>query len=467
MTEVEFSTDESRIIGHTDTTLLPEMATRLGLAIGTFFGQQSMIATSRDFRRDSWMLKRALSGGVLGTGVDIMDLHAASTSTLQFVVRRFGASGGVSFTGAHYIDGEVSVRVLDSSGNELERKDLQRIIDIARSGEFTRVPKDQVGIIESVENSTEIYLKALLNFIKSSAIREANYRVVVDCSLGPTALTAPNILSELLVDVVSMNAHLISPQVVLPNPQSIQRVSKAITAIDADLGLILDVEGVKLVALDNEGRLITPEDLTALLIWENLKTRKGTIILSHLYTKRFDEAFEGVGAKIVRAKDTPGNIGRLISQERAIIGATDNGKLFAPVWGAETDGLLSALTLLEVLTVRQMSLSEVMKEFDSKRSRAEVVSRMVTSIPLPDNVSQLKFWRVLNHKAKESGQYFRDTLVGLKIELGSGFGHFMTSLKEREVELIVETSKPSEFASLCDRCQELAREAIEEIQGYT
>ena len=122
---MKFSIDESRIVGLVDDVLIPEVAVKLGLAIGTFFGKKSVIAASRDHRSDSHMIKRALSGGLMATGIDILDLHAAPTSTLQFIVRRFGCDGGLSFTGGHYLDGEISIRILDGSGNELAKEDLE------------------------------------------------------------------------------------------------------------------------------------------------------------------------------------------------------------------------------------------------------------------------------------------------------------------------------------------------------
>ncbi|MHA2363028.1 MAG: hypothetical protein ACXAC7_03655 [Candidatus Hodarchaeales archaeon] len=458
---MEFSIDEGRIVGHTDETLFPEFATKLGLALGTFFGKGSIIATTRDFRKDSRMLKRSLSGGLMGTGVDILDLHAAPTSTLQFVVRRFGASGGISFTGAHYLEGEISIRILDSTGNEIEHENLNKIFDIALNGNFARVSRNEIGIHDTIENSMDIYHKALMNFVKNDTIAKANFRLIVDCSLGPVASVVPNIFSDLNIDIVTMNAHRIAPQEVLPNPQSIQRVSKAITAINADLGFIIDVEGVKLVALDNEGQIIPPEDLCALLIWQNLQTRKGPVVLSKLFTHRFDEVFESLGAKIVRTEDSPGNIGRQISLERAVIGATDNGKLYNPIWGAETDGTLSALTLLQDMEQRQENLADLIKYFENHRSRAEKVSRMITKIPLPSKVSQLEFFR----KLTRNGTFMRDTLVGIKLEVMSGFGHFMSSTIEKEVQLIVETPISQDFASICDRCQELAENTINELKS--
>ncbi len=433
--KLKFSIDESRIVGLVDDALIPEIAVKLGLAIGTFFGKKSVIAASRDHRSDSHMIKRAVSGGLMATGVDILDLHAAPTSTLQFIVRRFGCDGGLSFTGAHYLDGEISIRIMDGSGNELEKEDLERIAEIADLESYSRVKKASIGTIEPIENASQVYKNALATFVDKKIFDQKNFRVVLDLSLGPASLSVPQVFSELNIDVVTINAHrsnIINKEgVIFPNPQSLKRVSDAVKAVNADLGAIIDVEGVKVVFVDDKGIIYPPEDTAAFLIYHSLKKRQGNIILSKLFTKRFDETLKGIGAEVIRAQDLPGDIGRLINSERAVIGATDNGKIYNPIWGAETDGALSALTLLTILATNKKSLSDMMQEFESMKSRSEIISRMETTIALPDSLSQFNFFRKIRHAQNYK---IRDSLIGIKIELEEGgVCHFLTGSGEKEI----------------------------------
>ena len=463
---MKFSIDESRIVGLVDDILLPEVAVKLGLAIGTYFGKKSVIAASRDHRSDSHMIKRSLSGGLMAAGVDILDLHAAPTSTLQFIVRRFGCDGGLSFTGAHYLDGEMSIRIMDSSGNELTKDDLEKIAEMAELETFKRAKKHEIGIIEQIENASQVYKAALSTFVDKKIYMTKNFRAVLDLSLGPASLSVPAVFSELNVDVVSINAHrsnIINKEGVLfPNPQSIKRVCDAVISVKADIGAIIDVEGVKVVFVDDKGRFYPTEDTAAFLIYHSLKKRQGNIILSKLFTRRFDETFKSMGAEIIRAKDTPGDIGRLMTSERAVIGATDNGKIYNPIWGAETDGALSTLTLLSILATTGKPLSALMLEFEDLRSKSEVISRMKRTINLPEKLSQLEFFRAVRHLR----QYrIRDSLIGIKIDLeDGGVGHFMVGATDNDIKILVETSNSSKIASQTDECVALAMQAIQNVK---
>ena len=462
--KLEFSIDDSRIVGLVDEVLIPELAVKLGMAIGTFFGKKSVIAASRDHRSDSHMIKRALSGGLMATGIDILDLHAAPTSTLQFIVRRFGCDGGLSFTGAHYLDGETSIRIMDGAGNELEKHDLERIAEIADLESYQRVKKNEIGSIEPIENAMAVYKNGLATFVDKKIFSQKNFRVVLDLSLGPASLSVPAVFSELNIDVVTINAHRSSiinrEGVIFPNPQSLWRVTDAVKAVKADLGAIIDVEGVKVIFVDDKGRFYAPEDTAAFLIYHSLKKRQGNIILSKLFTKRFDETFKSMGSEIIRTTDKPGDIGRLITSERAVIGATDNGKIYNPIWGAETDGALSTLTLLSILALNKRPLNNLMQEFEDLRSKSEIISRMKRTVNLPESLSQLDFFRAVRHK---KNFLVRDSLIGIKHELNDGgVGHYMVGSNEREIKILVESTDSSKIASQIDSCVELAMEIIEE-----
>jgi phosphomannomutase len=281
--------------------------------------------------------------------------------------------------------------------------------------------------------------------------------------LGPLSISIPGVFSDLNIDVVTINAHRTSiinkEGEIFPNPHSIRRVSYAVNAVNADLGIIIDVEGVKVLFVDDKGVFYCPEDTAAFLIYHSLKKRNGNIILSKLFTRRFDEALIGLGAKIIRTPDSPGNIGRFITSERAVTGATDNGKIFNPIWGAETDGTLSALTLLSILAINRKPLSNLMEEFENKKTKYETVSRMDTTIQLPSNLTQLSFFRAVRQMQHYN---IRDSLIGIKLDLeGGSVGHYLTSLKENEIKILVESTNSAQIAQLLDTCVELAKRVIQ------
>jgi phosphomannomutase len=456
---MKFLIDESRIVGLVEDKLTSEVAVKLGLAIGTYYGKKSVIATARDFRSDSHMIKRAISSGLMATGIEILDLHAAPTSALQFIVRKFGCDGGISFTGAHYLDGEISVRLLDSTGNELEKSELEKIAGYAERSDFSRVKtKFEIGGIEGIENSMQVYKNALMSFVDRVLISKSGFKAVLDLSLGPISVSVPTLFTDLNIDLTTMNAHRTSAinkvGALFPDPDSILTIEKAVRAVEANLGIIIDVEATKTLFISDQGNIIQPEDAAAFLIHHTLKTRSGTVILSELFTKRYDKAFLDIeGTKIRRVPDSPGNIGRTMENERAVIGATDNGKVYNPLWGAESDGTLTSLTMLLILARSKSSLSKLMDNFIEVNSDNESIFREKQIVELK-NISQLNFFRKLR---QEKSYKVRDSLIGIKIPFEEGVVHFYLGKEKNEVNILGETSDENKLNLLMTKCLDLVK----------
>ena len=95
-----FGTDGVRGVINIDLT--PELAMKIGLAAGTFFGEDSRILIGRDVRRGGKMLQKAVVAGLLSAGVKVYDAGLLPTPTLQFAVKHFGFDGGIIITAVSY-----------------------------------------------------------------------------------------------------------------------------------------------------------------------------------------------------------------------------------------------------------------------------------------------------------------------------------------------------------------------------
>jgi len=106
--------------------ITPELAAKIGGAVGTYLGSGVMVV-AREFNNNNRMLKRAFIGGLMSTGVNILNLHSAPVPVLQFCIRRFGAESGVYFGNGSASEGIVQIRFFDSSGIEYDKSNLESI----------------------------------------------------------------------------------------------------------------------------------------------------------------------------------------------------------------------------------------------------------------------------------------------------------------------------------------------------
>ena len=231
--ELESVAKGGRITAFSNTVLTPELAALLGCAMGSYLDKNAVVMVGRDYRRDTRMLKRSFSGGLLAAGIELIDLHGIPTSILQFSVRRFGADAGVIFTRSHNLAGMVSIKLIDSTGVEFERKQVNKIIEIAKKGELRRVSSPEVGWI-SVADAMKIYDRALAGFFSHNMeiMRSKNLKVVVDCACGPASRIMPDLLNEFGCEIITLNAHRPRNPLFLPNPESLVRVRETVRALN-------------------------------------------------------------------------------------------------------------------------------------------------------------------------------------------------------------------------------------------
>ncbi len=88
------------IRGLANKELTPEIAIKIGAAIGIFF-KRGTLAVGYDARTSGPMLAKAVIAGLNSTGCNVLLAGMAPTPTLQFAVKKHKADGGVIITASH------------------------------------------------------------------------------------------------------------------------------------------------------------------------------------------------------------------------------------------------------------------------------------------------------------------------------------------------------------------------------
>ncbi|MFX0014952.1 MAG: hypothetical protein ACFFB2_07515 [Promethearchaeota archaeon] len=418
-----------RIMAFSNTELTPELAALLGGAMGTTLEPKSVVMVGRDYRRDSRMLKRAFSGGLMGSGVELIDLRAVPTSVLQFSVRRFGADAGVMVTRSHNLAGMVSIKLFDSTGIEFQRKETEKVIENAINREIRRTSSTEVGWI-SVTDAMKIYDRALAGFFSENKItmKEAKLRVVIDCACGPTSLIMPDLLSEFGCEVITLNAHRPRNPLFLPNPESLFRLKETVRAIGADLGIALDAEARHAIIVDSQGRIRTAEETASV----NLHSRydpdpHATVVVG---TTVHPSVFSDLKKNILfSGHGEPGLLARKVFDHRAIYGFNDTGLFVLPIFSPGSDGIVASLTVLT-----QMAREQI-KSTDLYRTH-QIFPQRKAEVTFPINRMLDFFTSTLNNPPP--GYHTIDTFVGIKLftELNEWIHfHLSTEVNTLQIEI--------------------------------
>ena len=404
---------QGRIIGVANYVFTPELSSSIGSIHGSSFTQEESIVMGRDYHNDSRMLKRAYTSGCMSSGVNLLNLSDCTYPLLQFTIRRFGASGGAYFSGGHLYANEVGVRFVDAGGIELTPFEIQKVIDAYNSfpEQIRRVAPNDIGQITAIPQTEEIYIKSLQQFVDKKKIKKANLKIVVDCSYGPSGKITPLLLNDIGVEVIALNTHYrqrsSNP---VPNINTIRNCADIVKASNSHLGVCFDVDGSRILIIDESGLEVNFEDLLMLFISYDeriLKSKSNKVIGTPTISTTVKNFITESGYPLVEVENEPGKISRKIREERACFAAADTLKFYFPEFAPFSDGNFILLKLLEIMTLQDDLLSSLTRGFPKgiKSNKSITVSPEVIE----------NFHNDLRRIVEENGFKYHDIINELKI----------------------------------------------------
>ncbi|MFO8018828.1 MAG: hypothetical protein R6U96_09345 [Promethearchaeia archaeon] len=441
---------KGRIIGKANYVFTPEVSSRIGSVHGSMFNTNESLVMGRDYHSDSRMLKRGYTSGFMSSGTNLLNLSDSTFPLVQFTIRRFGASGGIYFSGGH--SENVRASFIDAVGIEVDPHEVQKIIDSYNKypDGARRVEPNDIGSITAIPQTEEVYIKSLQQFVDKKKIHDANLKVVVDCSYGPAGEIAPLLLNELGVEVIALNTHFRKKEKVpVPNVSTIKNTAEIVKASNSHFGVCFDVDGSRVLVIDENGLEKTFEELLMLFISFDSRIQKSkgnTVLTTPEISSIVKNYIEDNGHPVKTVKNLPGEISREIREERACFAASDTLKFYFPQFAPFSDGCFILLKLLEIMTKEDDLLSSLTRGFP----KGIKINRTV-------NVAQKIFENFhikIRKVCDEKGLKYRDIINDLKIIGDNAYTTIKLSLNRQSIFLSTESDDT-----------EAAREQIEEIEN--
>jgi len=358
-----------RIVGKANYIFTPEIASSIGSIHGSSFKVDETVVIGRDYHNDSRMLKRGYTSGVMSTGINVLNLADCTFPLLEFTIRRFGASGGAYFSGGHLYSEDVGVKFADAGGIELAPLEVKKIIESYNTypAQIRRVDPKMIGRIIAIPQTQDVYIKSLEQFVNKKQIKEANLKIVVDCSFSPTGKITPLLINEVGVEVIALNTHYRErSKIPVPSVNTIKNTADIVKASNSHLGICFDVDGSRILVLDENGLEISFEDLLMLFIAYDKRIRNSknnSVIITPSVSPVIKNFIEESGHPIKLVENYPGELSRQIRQERACFAAADSLKFYFPSYSPFSDGNFILLKILEIMSIQKDLISSLTKGF--------------------------------------------------------------------------------------------------------
>lgn len=367
MGQIRFGTDGWR--ARYDGDFTEENVARVAGAVARVLARSNPCGTlyiGYDTRRDARAYAELAAAAAAGEGLSVVlsDSFCPTPALGWTVARDPEAVGGLMLTASHNPDeyGGVKVRMSDGGASP---KDFTDAIELELAPYAPPAP----GGFET-SDIMGAYLADLKGLVDASAIDAARLKAVVDPLAGASKGYLAGVLREAGVEAAEIADGTPVPDATAPiqaDPATpwAATCQNAVLGTGSQVGFVVDADGDRLGAVDENGRLLSSHETIAIVL-ESLvrggKTGRVITTTSGSALVRRQAARFGcpltvtpVGFKWVYAEMLKGDV---------LLGGEESGGIGVPAHLLERDGLYTALILCETMAKTGKTLAELVQDLE-------------------------------------------------------------------------------------------------------
>jgi phosphomannomutase len=380
-----------------------QIAYKIGRAFATLLNP-SQVIIGRDMRLSGESLANAIINGILDQGANVLDIGMISTDQFYFACGTRGYPG-VMVTASHNpkaYNGFKMVRKMPHllSGDE----GIQDIRKLVENEEFSKSGKK--GSFQS-EDIEEAYVSKILSLIDPQAL--SPIKVVADTANGMVGPILSEIYRRLPVELIGL---YLEPDGNLPNhgldplqPENRAELQRKVVEEQADIGFAFDGDGDRFFTIDDRGLFVPGDFLTAIIADYLLETRPGAKIIYDVRASwAVPDTIRKAGGVPLMERVGHAFMKERMAQEKALFAGEVTGHYYFDEFFCADSGILPSLILLELLSKRNIRLSELLIPLEQEYFISGEINSKVGDV-------QTRI-RELTQKFKNGEQY---TLDGISV----------------------------------------------------
>jgi phosphomannomutase len=323
------------------------------------------LGLGRDMRLTAPELSERYLRGMVSEGAHVMDAGEVGTEMLYYLVGSRGLDGGLMCTASHNPKAYTGAKLVKEGSIALSGdegiQDIRRLIDEGLGPAPGGGSSEQVDIAED-------FRKAALAFIEPDNVRPL--KVVVDGGNGMAGPMVGPLLDRLGLDVVETYW---TPDGTFPdhepNPlleENRRFIVDKVRETGADLGIAWDGDADRCFFIDDTGRFVDGDFLTAIFAEHLLAKQPGSSILYDVRASwAVPRTVEAAGGKAFANRVGHAFFKTRMRDEGAIFGGEVSGHYYFHDFYNADSGTIPALLMLEKLSVEGKRLSELLEPYRS------------------------------------------------------------------------------------------------------
>ena len=366
-----FGTDGVR--GEANTVLTAELAYQLGRAAAYVLkrdgipGKENAMVIGKDTRISGDMLEASLIAGICSTGVNVYQAGVIPTPGVAVLTRMLNCMAGVVISASHNPYQDNGIKFFSPLGTKLP-DEVEAAIEAVIADGMKDVPSPsgaEIGRVIAYPEGADKYSDFLQRKVDGDF---GGLRIVADCANGAASFIAPKLLRSLGADVTAISC---SPDGININDNCgsthLEQLQKAVQEQRADLGVAYDGDADRLLAVDQNGRVVDGDRL--LLIFGSYLEKQGllaqdTVVITVMSYMGLKIALKEKGIKTLETKVGDRYVIEGMKESGAVLGGEQSGHIVFGLDNTTGDGILSSLKLLQIVKQSRKTLAELADEME-------------------------------------------------------------------------------------------------------
>ncbi len=360
-----FGTDGARGVANTEIscTLAMDIARAAAMVVSQKkHKEHPTFLVGSDTRISRHMLIGAISAGLCSVGANVITLGVVPTPAVAYLVKEMGADGAVMLSASHNSFEFNGIKIFGSDGFKLTDEEEFAIEEIVLDHvlPFDVKWNDHIGTITEDFEAVNKYIDHIVATVGGADL--SGMKVLVDCANGSASATAAKMFEKLHADVDIINAE---PNGININDNCgsthIKELGRHVKEGSYDLGVAFDGDADRCLAVDCDGNLVDGDQLIAmfaLFLRERGELPNNCAVVTVMSNMGFFQFCKenDIKAEITKVGDR--YVLENMREHGYRIGGEQSGHIIFQQHMTTGDGQLTAVQLLNLLKVKNLSLKE-------------------------------------------------------------------------------------------------------------
>jgi phosphomannomutase len=418
-------------------------------------GSNKKVVVGRDARLSGQMVNQLVCGTLISKGIDVIDLDLSTTPTVEMVVVKEKAAGGIILTASHNPKQWNALKLLNAAGEFISAEQGAAIIDKVKSSDFEYNEIDSIGSYELMEGTIDWHIDEIikLSMVDVEAISKRNFTIAVDAVNSTGGIAVPALLKKLGVqNVIEIYCEPTGkfPHNPEPLPEHLNDLSDTVLKNNADLGITVDPDVDRLAFVSENGDMFGEEYTLVAVADYVLSQKKGNTVSNLSSTRALKVITEKHGASYAASAVGEVNVVKMMKETDAVIGGEGNGGIILPELHYGRDALVGIALFLSHLAKCGKPMSHLKASYPTF-----IISK--NKIELTPEIDVDSILTQLQEKYKKQPI---NTIDGVKIEFDEEWVHLRKSNTEPIIRIYAEGSTMRVADSLANKIKSDIKEMI-------